>query len=66
MYKSCVVRGFTEKYNVSKLVYFDSTDDVKAAITREKQIKGCTRGKKIDLIESINPEWDDLSEIFNN
>lgn len=54
--------GFTEKYNVNKLVYCDSTNDVKTAIAREKQIKGWTRQKKIDLIESMNPEWKDLSE----
>lgn len=56
------VKGFTEKYNVNKLVYFDSTTDVKAAIAREKQIKGWTRNKKNALIESINPQWNDVSE----
>jgi len=60
-----LVKGFTEKYNVNKLVYFDSTTDVKAAIAKEKQIKGWTRKKKDDLIESINPQWLDLSESFN-
>jgi putative endonuclease len=49
-HKNKLVKGFTEKYNVNKLVYFDSTTDVKAAITREKQIKGWTRQKKNDLI----------------
>ncbi|MDR3602645.1 MAG: hypothetical protein P4L49_19555 [Desulfosporosinus sp.] len=44
------------------LVYFDSTTDIKAAIAREKQIKGWTRNKKNALIESINPQWNDLSE----
>jgi putative endonuclease len=60
-HKNKLVPGFTEKYNVTKLVYCDSTSDVKAAIAREKQIKGWTRQKKIDLIESMNPEWKDRS-----
>jgi putative endonuclease len=53
---------FTKRYNVHKLVYFEQTDDVNAAITREKQIKAGSRQKKIDLIDSINPEWRDLAE----
>ena len=61
-HKNKSIKGFTEKYNVKKLVYFDSTTDVKAAIAREKQIKGWTRNKKNVLIESINPHWNDLSE----
>lgn len=61
-HKNKLVKGFTEKYNVSKLVYFATTTDIKAAIEREKQIKGWVRSKKIDLIESINPEWKDLYE----
>ncbi|HEX2995577.1 MAG TPA: GIY-YIG nuclease family protein [Anaerolineales bacterium] len=52
--------GFTKKYNVTKLVYFECGDDVSVAITREKQIKAGSRQKKIDLINSINPEWKDL------
>lgn len=60
-HKDCLVDGFTKKYNIHKLVYFDSTSDVKAAIAREKQIKGWTRRKKNALVESINPEWNDLS-----
>jgi len=61
-HKNKSVKGFTEKFNINKLVYFDSTTDIKAAIAREKQIKGWTRNKKNDLIESINPQWNDLSE----
>ncbi|MDR3602636.1 MAG: excinuclease ABC subunit C [Desulfosporosinus sp.] len=61
-HKNKSVKGFTEKYNVNKLVYFDSTTDIKAAIAREKQIKGWTRNKKNALIESINPQWNNLSE----
>ncbi|SDK11203.1 GIY-YIG nuclease family protein [Natronincola ferrireducens] len=64
-HKNKLIKGFTEKYNVNKLVYFGSTDDVEAALVREKQIKGWTRCKKINLIESINPEWKDLSQGFN-
>lgn len=63
-HKHKLTKGFTEKYNVDKLVYFDSTTSVEAAILREKQIKGWSRKKKIDLIESVNPKWKDLSEEF--
>ena len=51
---------FTKKYNVVKLVYFEVTDNVQAAHAREKQIKGGSRKKKLDLVNSINPEWKDL------
>ncbi|MGI6435528.1 MAG: GIY-YIG nuclease family protein [Syntrophomonadaceae bacterium] len=61
-HKNKLVKGFTAKYNVNKLVYFDSTSDVKSAISREKQIKGWTRRKKNELIASLNPGWDDLSD----
>ena len=60
-HKQKLVPGFTAKYNITRLVYFEVTQDVKAAITREKQIKGWLRSKKIALIESVNPEWKDLS-----
>ena len=52
--------GFTKKYRVHKLVYFEETSEVISAIAREKQIKGGSRKKKIDLIVSVNPEWRDL------
>ena len=61
-HKEKLVEGFTSKYNITKLVYFEVTDDVRAAIMREKQIKGGSRQKKIDLINCINPEWRDLYE----
>jgi putative endonuclease len=61
-HKQKLVSGFTNKYNITKLVYFEETDDIKAAILREKQIKGWLRTKKISLIEGFNPEWEDLSE----
>ncbi len=53
--------GFTARYNVSKLVYYESTEDVTSAIAREKQIKGWRRSKKVDLIESKNLYWVDLA-----
>ncbi len=55
------VAGFTSTYNLTQLVYYETTSDVRDAITREKQLKGWLRAKKVALIESINPEWDDLS-----
>ncbi len=54
--------GFTKRYHVHKLVYYDTTTDVTAAIAREKQIKGWTRQKKNAPVETINPEWRDLSK----
>jgi putative endonuclease len=54
-------RGFAGKYNVNRLVYFEETSDVEAAIWREKQLKGWRRAKKVALIESVNPGWKDLA-----
>ncbi len=53
---------FTKRYNINKLVYYEVTDSVHAALAREKQIKGGSRKKKMDLVNSINPEWKDLFE----
>jgi putative endonuclease len=61
-HKNKMIDGFTEKYNITKLVYFEETNDILSAITREKQIKGWLRSKKIALIGSVNPKWEDLSE----
>jgi putative endonuclease len=61
-HKNKLADGFTNKYNVDKLVYYDSTDDVREAIKREKEIKGWKRIKKDDLVSMFNPEWRDLSE----
>jgi len=61
-HKSKQIAGFTQKYNITQLVYYEETDDVGVAIAREKQIKGWLRKKKIDLIETMNPYWVDLSE----
>ena len=60
-HKHKLTPGFTSEYNVNRLVYFESTSDVRAAIAREKQLKVWLRSKKIALIESQNPSWDDLS-----
>ena len=61
-HKNKIIQGFTLKYNITKVVYFEVINDIECAIKREKQIKGWLRKKKIDLIESMNPEWKDLSE----
>ena len=63
-HKHKLIDGFTSKYNVGMLVFFESTGNINAAISREKQIKGWTRAKKIALIESSNPEWKDLSDAW--
>jgi putative endonuclease len=60
-HKQKLVPGFTKRYNITRLVYYEETGDVHAAIAREKQIKGWTRGKKVELIESRNPNWENLS-----
>lgn len=61
-HKGGLVKGFTKKYNVNKLVYYGLLDDAMSANLREKQIKGGSRQKKIDLINSVNKEWKDLSK----
>ena len=60
-HKNKLVDGFTEKYNVTKLVYYEHTNDVHAAIAREKEIKKWHREKKNQLVMTMNPEWQDLS-----
>jgi len=61
-HKSKTIPGFTSKYNITKLVYYEDSIDITVAIAREKQIKGWLRVKKIALIEAMNPEWRDLSD----
>jgi putative endonuclease len=61
-HKNKLVKGFTERYKVNKLVYLEETSDVLSAITREKEIKKWRREKKNALVHSMNPEWKDLSE----
>jgi len=61
-HKNKLVAGFTSKYNIHFLVYYEAGSDIHSAIAREKQIKGWLRAKKITLIDSMNPAWKDLSE----
>ena len=61
-HKNKLIPGFTNKYNITKLVYYEECKDIKIAIAREKQIKGWLRKKKIELIEKENPNWEDLSK----
>ena len=60
-HKTKQIAGFTSKYNVTRLVYFEETTDIQSALAREKEIKKWRREKKIALIESLNSNWDDLS-----
>jgi len=64
-HKEKIVKGFTEKYNVNKLVYYEETSDIVEALNREKEIKKWRREKKNRLVESTNPLWHDLSEDFS-
>jgi putative endonuclease len=69
LYRVCqhrerLIPGFTSKYFIDRLMYFEQTENVTAAITREKQIKRMGRRKKVELIEAMNPEWRDLAEDF--
>ena len=61
-HKNKVVEGFTKKYNVDRLVYYEVTEDVESALSREKQLKRWHRQWKINLIKEMNPEFKDLSE----
>lgn len=61
-HKSMRSSGFTRKYRVIYLGYFEETDDISIAIAREKELKKWRRAKKIALMENMNPEWEDLSE----
>ena len=63
-HKSKVVEGFTNKYKVDKLGYYEIHDTISSAIEREKQIKGGSRKKKLELIEKMNPEWKDLYDVI--
>ncbi len=60
-HKNHVTEGFTAKYKIDRLVYYERFADVRAAISREKEIKGWLRAKKLQLIVSMNPEWKDLA-----
>lgn len=63
-HKNKLVPGFTSKYNIQFLVYYESTSSIQVALEREKQIKGWLRAKKIALIDSLNPESKDLSDAW--
>jgi putative endonuclease len=61
-HRESLIPGFTQKYKVTKLVYYEAFGDVELAIAREKRIKGGSRKRKIALVESVNPTWSDLWE----
>ena len=63
-HKNKMINGFTKKYNLNKLVYFDTTPDVRSALEREKQLENWHRDWKINLISEFNPKWKDLSELL--
>ena len=63
-HKNKLINGFTKKYNLNKLIYFETYQNINDAMKREKQIKGWTRKKKIDLIKTKNPNFNDLSKNF--
>jgi len=60
-HKQKLLSGYASRYNIQRLMYYEVTNDIGAAIAREKQIKAWTRAKRVALIESVNPEWRDLS-----
>jgi putative endonuclease len=61
-HKTGQIRGFTSRYNIDRLVHFETFSDIRDAKKREKQLKGWLRQRKIDLIEAHNPEWEDLAD----
>ncbi len=61
-HKMKLVAGFTKRYNLDRLVFFESTNDITAVIAREKELKGWVRRKKVALVHSFNPTWEDLSK----
>ena len=64
-HKQHLIPGFTKRYNVDQLVYFEHTQSIEGAIEREKHLKGWLRAKKVALIESVNPTWAELSAQWN-
>lgn len=63
-HKNKLLEGFTRKYNLHQLVWFEETPNIRAAIEREKQIKSWSRAKKTALVEASNPGWNDLAEVW--
>ncbi len=64
-HKNGLVEGFTDKYKLRKLVYYETTNDILSAISREKQLKDWRRSKKVALINEINPHWEDLNQTIS-
>lgn len=64
-HKQKQVSGFTKRYNINRLIYFEETSDQRSAIEREKELKGWKRNKKLYLIDSFNPMWKDLSRAWD-
>ena len=65
-HRAGAANSFTSRYKIDRLIYFEETSDVRDAIAREKQIKGWTRKRKIELIVALNPKWRDLSEDWSD
>ena len=65
-HKNKIIKGFTEKYNIDKLVYYEETNDITEAILREKKLKKWNRKWKLELIEKENKNWNDLSKNWSN
>ena len=61
-HKNALTQGFTQKYNVNKLVYYEICEEIEGAISREKQIKAGSRQKKNELVSRVNPRWEDLAD----
>lgn len=64
-HRQSFVKGFTKTYNIHKLVYYETTGDVRSVLEREKQLKKWSRAKKTALVQTMNPEWKDLSASWN-
>ena len=62
-HKQKLIPGFTSRYNINRLIYFETFGEIRDALAREKQLKNWSRAKKEKLIEAINPQWNDLSEM---
>ncbi len=65
-HKNHLIPGFTDKYNIDRLLYIETMSEPTSAINREKQIKAWRREKKVELIDSLNPQWNDLSQDWYN
>lgn len=65
-HKNHLIAGFTDKYNIDRLLYIETMSEPTSAIKREKQIKAWRRERKVELIDSLNPEWNDLSQDWYN